>query len=126
VVAVVVIVNTYRPVSPLGNAGAGAGSGDGSANEYVVDGVRVQYSDEGWDFTLTSPQDCPAATVTVGFSSSYDGAAEDEFTDTVSLTAGEPHVYSVPYDASDLQYAFIDAVDCAGGGADVGGDSGSA
>lgn len=119
VVAVVVIANSVRPILPTPNAASG---GSGGSNEYVVDGVEVQYGDEGWDFTLTSPQDCPAAAVTVGFSSASDGPADEEFTDTVSLEAGVPHIYSVPYEASDLQYASIEAIDCGAGDDGTGAD----
>ncbi|MFJ3490122.1 hypothetical protein [Leifsonia aquatica] len=110
VVAVVAIVGSAR--SQVSYTDAGGGSSDSASGEYVVDGVRVEYNDDGWDFTLTSPRDCPAATVTVGFGDDVSGPAQEEFTDTVALEAGQPHVYSVPYDASSLQYASIDAIDC--------------
>jgi len=110
VVAVVAIVGSAR--SQVSYTDAGGGSSDSASGEYVVDGVRVQYNEDGWDFTLTSPRDCPAATVTVGFGDDVNGPAQEEFTDTVALEAGQPHVYSVPYDASSLQYASIDAIDC--------------
>ncbi|ERK69228.1 hypothetical protein N136_04450, partial [Leifsonia aquatica ATCC 14665] len=110
VVAVVAIVGSAR--SQVSYTDAGGGSSDSASGEYVVDGVRVEYNEDGWDFTLTSPRDCPAATVTVGFGDDVSGPAQEEFTDTVALEAGQPHVYSVPYDASSLQYASIDAIDC--------------
>lgn len=110
VVAIVAIVGSAR--SQVSYTDAGGGSSDSASGEYVVDGVRVEYNEDGWDFTLTSPRDCPAATVTVGFGDEVSGPAQEEFTDTVALEAGQPHVYSVPYDASSLQYASIDAIDC--------------
>ncbi|MFJ3394346.1 hypothetical protein [Leifsonia aquatica] len=110
VVAIVAIVGSAR--SQVSYTDAGGGSSDSLSGEYVVDGVRVEYNEDGWDFTLTSPRDCPAATVTVGFGDDVSGPAQEEFTDTVALEAGQPHVYSVPYDASSLQYASIDAIDC--------------
>lgn len=109
-VAVVAIVGSVRSQDPYTDAGGGYS--DPASGSYVVDGVQVEYDGEDWDFTLTSPRDCPAASVTVGFSDEESGPAQEHFTDTVALEAGQPHVYSVPYEASDMQYASIDAIDC--------------
>lgn len=88
-------------------------SGDPSASDqsYVIDGVTIQ-PEQGWTFLLTSSRDCPGAEVIVGFADTVDGDSIDQHTDTVSLKAGVPYTYTVPYTASTHQYAGIDDLQC--------------
>lgn len=119
-VAVIALAgNAQRNLSTASQHGSAAApsaapsSGDPSAADqsYVIDGVTIQ-PEQGWTFLLTSPRDCPAAEVIVGFADTIDGDSMDQHTDTVSLKAGVPYTYTVPDTASTRQYAGIDDLQC--------------
>ncbi|GAB3582216.1 hypothetical protein GCM10027406_24670 [Leifsonia lichenia] len=78
----------------------------------VFDDVTVQYSGTGWTFILTSPRDCPAAKVVVGFSDTRDGDVIDQLTDTAPLQAGVPYTYTAEDNASTHPYAQIVEIVC--------------
>lgn len=78
----------------------------------AYDGVSVQYAGDGWSFILTSPRDCPAAKVVVGFADAPGQDTIDQLTDTAPLQAGIPYTYTAPDGASVHQYAHIDEIVC--------------
>ncbi|MGJ4845265.1 hypothetical protein [Leifsonia sp. Le1] len=111
--AVVAVVTTS--VFGLGPGGAAAPQRSGEPaplNSSAYDGVSVQYAGDGWSFILTSPRDCPAAKVVVGFADAPGQDTIDQLTDTAPLQAGVPYTYTAPDGASVHQYAHIDEIVC--------------
>jgi hypothetical protein len=90
---------------------------DGSGQvSLTTDGVPVRVTDAepngGWAWTITSSQDCPGATVTVGLSNTADGDIVENVNEEIWLTASEPYDYQLSSSDIAHEFAVLSTITC--------------